>query len=374
MNDFYDKERIVKSSKVSSKQMAANKAKIKSMIKNMTPQEKKELIRKLKNIQAQKNNKNFVLDNNHIHKNNSPSKSIKKDYVSNSELDRRIGEEIKRKSKKRKKRKFKFKKIIWGIIFIIGLVVLTISIINIFSWDKDNKNTKKMINDIEKIIKIEEVPEEEEKVEKVNPPENPDNDYWNYIKLPLIDVDFTELLKKNSDTVGFLKVNGTNINYPVVQSSDNDYYLTRSFDKSYNDAGWIFLDYRNDINNLQANTIIYGHSRLDTTMFGTLKNIFRNNWYANTDNYVINLSTTKENTLWQVFSVYSVPEEDYYLTTSFSSNEEHQKFVDTLVSRSRYEFNAEVNINDKILTLSTCYVNNERVVLHAKLIKRMVRE
>ena len=112
MNDFYDKERIVKSSKVSSKQMAANKAKIKSMIKNMTPQEKKELIRKLKNIQAQKNNKNFVLDNNHIHKNNSPSKSIKKDYVSNSELDRRIGEEIKRKSKKRKKRKFKFKKII----------------------------------------------------------------------------------------------------------------------------------------------------------------------------------------------------------------------------------------------------------------------
>ena len=374
MNDFYDKERIVKSSKVSSKQMAANKAKIKSMIKNMTPQEKKELIRKLKNIQAQKNNKNSVLNNNHIsHKNNSPSKSIKKDYVRNSELDRRIGEEIKKKSKKRRKSKFKFKKIIWGIIFLIGLVVLTISIINIFSWDKDNKNTKKMINDIEKIIKIEEVPEEEEKVEKVNPPENPDNDYWNYIKLPLIDVDFTELLKKNSDTVGFLKVNGTNINYPVVQSSDNDYYLTRSFDKSYNDAGWIFLDYRNDINNLQANTIIYGHSRLDTTMFGTLKNIFRNNWYANTGNYVINLSTTKENTLWQVFSVYSVPEEDYYLTTSFSSSEEHQKFVDTLVSRSRYEFNAEVNINDKILTLSTCYVNNERVVLHAKLIKRMVR-
>jgi len=335
MNDFYDKERIVKSSKVSSKQMAANKAKIKSMIKNMTPQEKKELIRKLKNIQAQKNNKNSVLNNNHIsHKNNSPSKSIKKDYVSNSELDRRIGEEIKKKSKKRRKSKFKFKKIIWGIIFIIGLVVLTISIINIFSWDKDNKNTKKMINDIEKIIKIEEVPEEEEKVEKVNPPENPDNDYWNYIKLPLIDVDFTELLKKNSDTVGFLKVNGTNINYPVVQSSDN-------------------------VNN---------------QMFGSMRKVIKPFWYNNKNNHVIKFSTVKENTLWQVFSVYSVPEEDYYLTTSFSSNEEHQKFVDTLVSRSRYEFNAEVNINDKILTLSTCYVNNERVVLHAKLIKRMVRE
>ena len=66
----------------------------------------------------------------------------------------------------------------------------------------------------------------------------------------LIDVDFTELKQTNSDVIGWIQVNGTNINYPFVQTNDNSYYLTHAFNKSYNDAGWVFLDYRNnDTNN-----------------------------------------------------------------------------------------------------------------------------
>ena len=45
-----------------------------------------------------------------------------------------------------------------------------------------------------------------------------------------------------------------------------------------------------------------------------------------------------------------------------------------LKSRSQYDFNVEFSAEDKILTLSTCYNDEERVVLHAKLIKREVRE
>ena len=67
----------------------------------------------------------------------------------------------------------------------------------------------------------------------------------------------------------------TNINYPVVQTNDNEYYLGRAFDKSKNDAGWVFMDYRNDVNNLSDNTIIYGHGRLDKTVFGSLKNALK---------------------------------------------------------------------------------------------------
>lgn len=87
----------------------------------------------------------------------------------------------------------------------------------------------------------------------------------------LINVDFNELKKFNSNTKGWIQVNGTNINYPFVQAKDNKFYLTHSFDKSYNSAGWVFLDYRNNINELSKNTIIYAHGRLDTTMFGSLK-------------------------------------------------------------------------------------------------------
>ena len=196
------------------------------------------------------------------------------------------------------------------------------------------------------------------------------SDYWYYIKFPLIDVDITELKEKNSDTVGWINVNNTNINYPFVQTKDNSYYLNHSFDKKYNEAGWVFLDYRNnnDLNN--KNTILYAHSRLDKTMFGSLSKVLKSSWYNNKDNHIIRLSTDTENTLWQIFSVYKIPEESYYITTNFNSNKEYTKFLNTIKQRSIHNFNTNLDANDKILTLSTCYSDTERTVVHAKLIKR----
>ncbi len=44
-----------------------------------------------------------------------------------------------------------------------------------------------------------------------------------------------------------------------------------------------------------------------------------------------------------------------------------------MVSRSIYNFNTDVNINDKLLTLSTCWNHDVKVVVHAKLIKQQNR-
>lgn len=131
------------------------------------------------------------------------------------------------------------------------------------------------------------------------------------------------------------------------------------------------MDYRNNVDNLSNNTILYAHGRLDKTMFGSLKDVLSDEWLNNKDNYVVRLSSVNYNTLWQVFSVYTIKEESYYITTSFNNNMEYSKFIDTLSKRSFHKFNVDVNDKDKILTLSSCYNNNgERVVLHAKLIKR----
>ena len=271
------------------------------------------------------------------------------------------------------RKKLRKKRRIYGLIIcFIAITLLSYSGFQIWKWNLDNKKTSKQEKEIKDVVKVEEVPASDEDT-LVNSPQDKNNDYWNYIKLPLINVNFDELLAKNSDTVAFLKVNGTNINYPVVQSNDNSYYLTHSYDKSKNDAGWVFLDYRNDINNLSQNTIIYAHGRWDTTMFGSLKNVFKNDWYNKTDNYVIHLSTPSYNSLWQVFSVYSIPTETYYLTSNFGTTESFQTFLNTIEERSKWNFNAEVNTNDKILTLSTCYNDKEKVVLHAKLIKTQTK-
>ena len=271
------------------------------------------------------------------------------------------------------RRKLRKRNRIIGISVCLGAVcILTFSGFQIWQWNLDNKHTKEQEKEIEEVVKVEEVPASDSDT-LVNQPQDKNNDYWNYIKLPLINVNFDELLTKNSDTVAFLKVNGTNINYPVVQSNDNSYYLTHSYNKSKNDAGWVFLDYRNDINNLSQNTIIYAHGRWDSTMFGSLKNVFKNDWYNQTDNYVVHLSTPTYNSLWQVFSVYSIPTETYYLTSNFGTTESFQNFLNTIEGRSKWDFHAEVNTNDKILTLSTCYNDKEKVVLHAKLIKTQTK-
>ena len=40
-----------------------------------------------------------------------------------------------------------------------------------------------------------------------------------------------------------------------------------------------------------------------------------------------------------------------------------------IIDRSQYNFNTSVSDSDKILTLSTCYDNNNKLVMHAKMIK-----
>lgn len=275
--------------------------------------------------------------------------------------------------KKKKKLILKKKFVVLFLLFFIFLSLF--SSYNIIRWSIDAKNTEKQIEEIHEIVEIKETTDSTE-TEIVNPPKEEvkkENPYWVYIKMNLINVDFTKLKEKNNDTVGWIQVSGTNINYPFVQTDNNTYYLKKDFNKNYNSAGWVFMDYRNDIENFNQNTILYAHGRIDGTMFGSLKNIFKSNWYNNKNNHVVKLSTEYQNTMWQVFSVYRIAETSDYLDINFNNNERYIEFLNMLQDRSELKFDVSLNGEDKILTLSTCYKENDRVVLHAKLIKMEVR-
>ena len=274
--------------------------------------------------------------------------------------------------KSNKKKKRTIKKWVWTLLISLFIVIIIFCLIKLLFWMRDNKNTSNVVDEINNITEVEEK-EDNENTELVNEDSDKESDYWYYIKFPLINVDITKLKEKNADTVGWINVNNTNINYPYVQGKDNDYYLVHSFDKSYNEAGWVFLDYRNNSALSDKNNILYAHSRLDKTMFGSLSKTLKSNWYNNKDNHIIRLSTESENTMWQIFSVYKIPEESYYITTNFNSDSEYEKFLNTIKGRSIYNFNTYLTTNDKILTLSTCYSDTERTVVHAKLIKRSPR-
>ena len=249
-----------------------------------------------------------------------------------------------------------------------SLIIFVFSSIIIANWLRQGSSIKQLETNLKETTEIQKVIEEGQVYnidEKVN-----ESLYWKYLNTPLSSVQFSELLKENSDTVGWLIVNDTNINYPVVQTNNNDYYLTHAFDKTSNNAGWIYADFRDNFNILNKNVVIYGHGRKDKIMFGSLTKSLDKNWYTKEQNQIIQLSTLRYNTMWQIFSIYTKEAESYYITTDFESNEEYARFLSEMNTRSIYNFGVSLSTDDKILTLSTCYNDNGiRLVIHAKLVK-----
>lgn len=177
------------------------------------------------------------------------------------------------------------------------------------------------------------------------------------------------LFSINPDVVGWLKVNNTNVDYPVVKAKDNDYYLKHNLYKENDINGWIFMDYRNSLYNMDDNTIIYGHNMYYSgVMFGTLTKAYKKDWYSNQENLIISFNTLYETMNYQIFSIYKVPKTKDYLKTYFTDENEFSDFIKMITERSINDFEVEVKPGDKILTLSTCTGENQRLVIHAKLI------
>ncbi len=253
--------------------------------------------------------------------------------------------------------------------------IFIFSAFKVIEWLSDNNNTDKVIEKINNDVKVDEVKDNDNTEVIDEEPTEPEkvSDYFYYITYPLINVDFESLLKTNNETVGWINVNNTNINYPFVQGINNTYYLNHSFDKSYNSAGWVFMDYRNNKEMNNKNTILYAHGRIDKTMFGSLYKTQYPAWYQNKSNHIIRISTPSVNMSYQIFSVYKIEEESYYIQTDFTSDDVYLEFLNIIKKRSKYDFNVVLNESDKIITLSTCANDKERYVVHAKLIKKSER-
>ena len=251
-------------------------------------------------------------------------------------------------------KKNKKKQIILNIICILLIFIIIGTIIYFSLFFIDQNKSQKLSKDIKKYkIEIETPNNNDENKEEIITAYN-----RKYSKM------FSDLKQINNDTVGWLTIKGTNIDYPVVKHSDNDYYLNKDFEKNTNRYGWVFMDYRNSAPNLSQNTIIYGHDS-GGVMFANLYKVLYKKWYTNKNNQIITFNTETESSSWQIFSIYKIDTTSDYLKTTFSGNE-FNNFVNMITQRSIYNFKVQVNSNDKILTLSTCHGDKQRLVVHAK--------
>ena len=254
------------------------------------------------------------------------------------------------------------KQLITSTILLCAFIVFVIASGSTIYIILNNKESEKNIDRINQRI---EEKIAEDNLKRENEPNNtnePDKD-------PIIPK-MKSLLELNDETVGWLAVPGTNIDYPVVKSDNNDFYLNHNYEKQRDYNGWVFMYNLNNPQILDKNTILFAHNRYYSgVMFGTLNNLTKEKWYSQANNISIFYNTLYEEFEWQVFSIYRIQVTDDYLKTSFKNDIEWFDFIDMLKDRSLFKSDVNITHDDKIITLSTCLENDQRLVVHAVLKK-----
>lgn len=107
-----------------------------------------------------------------------------------------------------------------------------------------------------------------------------------------------DLMLKNKDCVGWLKIANTDIDYPVMLTKDEpEYYLRRDFNKEYSYMGTPFMDSNCNIG-ISKNLIIYGHNMKNGRMFAPLMK-FKNKEYFD-KNQIIEFITPNEKAIYHI--------------------------------------------------------------------------
>lgn len=171
-------------------------------------------------------------------------------------------------------------------------------------------------------------------------------------------VDVAGLKAVNPDFAGWLYIAAEDISYPMVHYTDNDYYLHRTFEKADNFAGTIFIDYQNNGDLTDPNTIIYGHNMKNDSMFGKLQLLYENGDYAKDDTFWI---ITEEGAYkYRMFSMQVTSSDSPVYTLYSAPCQEFMDYITARASESAVQLPlGEYNENSKVVTLSTCWGTGE---------------
>ena len=185
---------------------------------------------------------------------------------------------------------------------------------------------------------------------------------------PPIEVDFDKLKSVNEDVVGWIYVDALpDISYPIVKGKDNQTYLHQTYEKNYNFAGTIFVDYENSGDFSDCNTLVYGHNMKNGSMFGHLKKFREDDKLYKQDKYFWIL-TPERNYRYEIITAYTTGVNSDTYTLFKGPGEEFEKYLETIKGYSEIQTDdTDLTIKDRIVTLSTCTGNEStRFVVQGK--------
>lgn len=200
------------------------------------------------------------------------------------------------------------------------------------------------------------------------------------------------LLKQNKDIAGWLRIKNTDVDYPVLKDPGeitpdmsyyggiscpaNDYYLHRDLDGSYKFAGTLYMDYRDNFGGAESeqseNIIIYGHNMANNTMFGSIRRYRQDEGFFEQSPFIEFSSNYKDYDYvicaclitggnWYSDFIYWDMEE-------LDTEEDFNYYMRNVKEKQLYDWGVDVKYGDKLLTLSTCYADedNSRFLIIAR--------
>ena len=154
---------------------------------------------------------------------------------------------------------------------------------------------------------------------------------------PPIEVDFDKLKSVNEDVVGWIYVDALpDISYPIVKGKDNQTYLHQTYEKNYNFAGTIFVDYENSGDFSDCNTLVYGHNMKNGSMFGHLKKFREDDKLYKQDKYFWIL-TPERNYRYEIITAYTTGVNSDTYTLFKGPGEEFEKYLETIKGYSEIQ-------------------------------------
>lgn len=239
------------------------------------------------------------------------------------------------------------------IIEVILVIILLVSLYRIYNYNKEDKEFKSATREVQEKFEREELKTPDS---KINEKENKNDEAIRRIE---------DLRKEYPSVVGWIRVGGTEIDYPIVKGSDNDYYLNHNYKDEYNVFGAIFMDYRNDENFSDQNTIVYGHNNVRAGNFKDLHKYEEEGFFA--EDRFIEIYSLDGFKKYKVFAVYNASPYDKFRSSSYSE-EEAEDLLRYIKEKNTFNGDLPSKLED-ILTLQTCSPGDTRLVVQGVLVE-----
>ncbi len=250
----------------------------------------------------------------------------------------------------KKKKKKTFADILLTIILLIAIGVFVFAAYNLYHIYTEYKKGTDEYNQIEQMAVTNRDPDELS--------EEAGGENQGPSLVAPMEIDFASLKAVNDDVIGWIYVEALgDVSYPIVKGEDNDTYLHMTYEKNYNFAGTIFIDYENSRDFSDCNTLVYGHNMKNGSMFGQLKKFSQDPETYKKSKYFW-IFTPDKTYRYEIISAYTTGVNSDTYTLFKGPGQEFEDYLKTIVSRSEIETNAgDLDMMDKIVTLSTCTGN-----------------